>query len=76
MTEELENRHEPHCVNQLASCTGKEHATHRVFTGKVLYYCNCGYSSGWVDASDMPLPSEFINDHMPPGFSSGVGWTG
>lgn len=67
MTEHLEVRHDPRTIHQVASCTGKEHAMHREFTGKVLFYCNCGYNSGWVEKDTLPLPTEFIKDHLPPG---------
>jgi hypothetical protein len=67
MTHELEPRHEPHTVFQVASCSGKEHAMHREMTGKVLFYCNCGYSSGWVDKDTLEEPADFIQAHLPPG---------
>lgn len=67
MNEELKVEHRPHCVSQVASCSGKEHAMHRELTGMVLYYCNCGYSSGWIDRDFVPVPTEFIRNHLPPG---------
>lgn len=67
MTHSLETRHAPHTIFQVASCDGSQHATHREFTGRVLFYCNCGYSSGWVDKETLPQPTDFIRDHLPPG---------
>ena len=49
MSGHLEERCEPHAISQIKSCDGSAHATHRELTGLVLHYCNCGYSSGWVD---------------------------
>jgi hypothetical protein len=72
MNDHLEERCAPHAISQVRSCDGSAHATHRELTGLVLYYCNCGYSSGWVDRSTLPLPADFIRDHLPPGTS--VGW--
>lgn len=65
MAHELASRHDPHCVHQVKSCLGDEHATHRELTGMALYWCNCGYTSGWVPASDLPAPTEFIEAHRP-----------
>lgn len=63
--EHLEARHDPVVVQQVKSCTGTEHAMHRKATGLVLYYCNCGYSSGWVAADTTPTPAAFIAEHPP-----------
>jgi hypothetical protein len=63
--EQLETRHEPTVVRQVQSCTGTEHAMHRELTGLVLYYCNCGYSTGWVSVDTVVSPDAFIADHPP-----------
>jgi hypothetical protein len=65
MAHELVSRHDPHVYHQVRSCMGDEHATHRELTGWALYFCNCGYSSGWVEASTLPPPTEFIHEHRP-----------
>jgi hypothetical protein len=65
MAHELIARHDPHVYQQVRSCAGDEHATHRELTGLVLHFCNCGYSSGWVDKSTLPPPDEFIREHRP-----------
>lgn len=67
MSHELRTEHDPHIVRQVKSCDGREHATHRDLTDLALFYCNCGYASGWVDVSTMPQYSDFIRDHLPPG---------
>lgn len=75
MNEAFELRHVPHTVHQVRTCTTAQrgHAVHRELTGLVLYSCNCGYSSGWVDAQSLPTPSIWLRDHMPSGATS---WTG
>lgn len=65
MTHELVPRHDPHTFRQVQSCTGTEHAMHRELTDLALYFCNCGYSSGWVPADTLPQPSDFISAHRP-----------
>lgn len=65
MTHELVPRHDPHVYQQVQSCDGTEHATHRELTGLVLYFCNCGYSSGWVNRFELPEPEDFIRAHRP-----------
>lgn len=54
-------------IAQVSSCDGKEHATHRELTDLRLFYCNCGYSSGWKNLSELPDATEFLRDHLPPG---------
>jgi hypothetical protein len=73
MTHELTPRHSPSTVHQIRSCDGREHATHREITGLSLFFCNCGYNSGWVPSSELPLPSEFFDQHTPPGAPSAEG---
>lgn len=67
MTHELAPRHDPHTIAQVVSCDGTEHAMHRELTSLRLFYCNCGYSSGWVDTLALPEAADFIRDHLPPG---------
>ncbi len=66
MSDEFELRHEPRILRQVTTCKnpGDSHAVHRQLTGLVHFSCNCGYSSGWVPGEDMPLPSEFFDEHL------------
>lgn len=66
MTHELEVYHNPHTLYQVKGCSGKEHAMHRELTGVALFYCNCGYSSGWLTQEELPDPHEFIEAHRSP----------
>ncbi len=66
MDHELTAHCEPRTVFQTKSCDGTQHAMHRELTGKVLYYCNCGYASGWQNKDDMVPSTDFINGHLPP----------
>lgn len=68
MKERFELPHLTHTVHQVEQCTtqgvpGAPHAMHRKLTGKSLFLCNCGYSSGWVDTDLLPLPSDFFAEH-------------
>lgn len=33
-------------------------------TGMSCYICNCGLMTGWVARESLPLPSEWIYEHM------------
>lgn len=67
--ETFELQHDPRTSVQIESCVdpGDHHAVHRRQTGLALYTCNCGYSSGWVSMESLPLPVDFIRNHLPPG---------
>jgi hypothetical protein len=71
--ETFELPHHPMTLHQLRTCVpgndaGDEgHVLHREFTGLALYACNCGYSSGWVDANALPQPSDWVLGHLPRG---------
>lgn len=58
----------PMTWRQVQECVGSRepHALHRRLTELAHYFCNCGYSSGWVPVDTLPLPSDFIEQHMPP----------
>lgn len=33
-------------------------------TGRVCYVCNCGVATGWVERDTLPLPSEWVYEHL------------
>lgn len=68
ISETFELRHSPQVYHQIESCVdpGDHHALHRRPTGLACHVCNCGYNSGWVHKSTLPLGHDFIRDHLPP----------
>lgn len=41
---------------------GDRWAEHRK-TGRTLVACNCGYTTGWVEAADLPSLEDLVKEH-------------